>query len=335
MQSSDTLEPPDRRLVAALQVNPRAGSGQTARALGEHERTVARRIQRLIGAGVMHPTAELDTARCGLGSVVQVRLQVERGAMDRTARALARRAEVRRVVAVSGRSDVLWCEMVVPGRGGLHALMRHGIPAVSRVERFDVATTLRTFTTVARWRIPGLTDEEVRRLRAGAVRPTGDPAASWELSETDRQVARALVRNSRVSLTDLARELGFSVATASRRVGCLLERGLVRPRIEIEPAVVGFPVQAQICLKVAPAGLDAVGAALAACPEVRYCAAITGTRNMILEVAVRHEADLYEFFGTRLGGIPHINDFAAELITHAYKRGTVVKDGSRAAAAPA
>ncbi|MFE0136318.1 Lrp/AsnC family transcriptional regulator [Streptomyces sp. NPDC059037] len=308
-------------------MNPRAGSGEIGRALGEHERTVARRIQRLIAWRVIHPTALFDTARGGLGSAVQLRLEVERGHMERAAHALAECKDIRRVVGVSGRSDVLWCEVVVAGRGGLHTLMTEGISGVTAIEKFHVSTTLRTFTTVAEWHAPLLSPGEERKLRAGAVRLVSPLEDQYELTSTDHRVAAALIRNARISLTDMARELGFSVATAGRRVNSLLERGILHLRTEVEPALLGLPVQAQICLKVSPAGLDSVGTALAACPEVRYCAAITGTHNLILEVAMEHEADLYRFFGERLGSIPYIADFACELITHAYKRGAVIKDG--------
>ncbi|MFG2647077.1 Lrp/AsnC family transcriptional regulator [Streptomyces sp. NPDC048436] len=326
MKNSDTLDVADSRVIAALQLNPRAGSGEIGRAIGEHERTVARRIQRLIAWRVIHPTALYDAARSGLGSVVQLRLEVERGCVQQAARALAQRKDIRRVVAVSGRSDVLWCEVVVDGRGGLHTLMTEGIPDVPTVEKFHVSTTLRTFTTVAQWRAPVLTTAEERALRARAVPFTSPLADRYELTTTDHRVAAALIRNARISLTDMAGELGFSVATAGRRVNSLLERGILALRTEVEPALLGLPVQAQICLKVSPAKLDAVGSALAACPEVRYCAAITGTHNLILEVAVAHEAGLYRFFGEQLGSIEHIADFACELITHAYKRGSVIKD---------
>ncbi|MEW1923811.1 Lrp/AsnC family transcriptional regulator [Streptomyces sp. NPDC088360] len=313
-------------MVAALQLNPRAGSGEIGRALGEHERTVARRIQRLVAWRVIHPTALFDPARSGLGSAVQLRLEVERGCVERAARTLAQCPDIRRVVAVSGRSDVLWCEVVVAGGGGLHTLMTDGIPDVTTVEKFHVGTTLRTFTTVAEWHAPVLTTAEERALRAGAVRLISPLEDRYELTTTDHRVAAALIRNARISLTDMAGELGFSVATAGRRVNSLLARGILSLRTEIEPALLGLPVQAQICLKVSPAGLDSVGSALAACPQVRYCAAITGTHNLILEVAVAHEADLYRFFGEELGSIPHIADFSCELITHAYKRGSVIKD---------
>ncbi|MEU2872883.1 Lrp/AsnC ligand binding domain-containing protein [Streptomyces olivoreticuli] len=87
-------------------------------------------------------------------------------------------------------------------------------------------------------------------------------------------------------------------------------------------------MQAQMCLKVLPAGLGAVGAALASYPEVRYCAAVTGTHNLVLEICLEHEADLYRFLGEQLGSIPHITDVATEIITHAYKRAFVIKPGA-------
>lgn len=247
---------------------------------------------------------------------------------------LSRSAPVRRIVSVSGRSDVLRCEVVVGQGGGLHELMRPGIVPGLPVERIHASTTLRTFTAVAWWAAPGLTPAETGQLRGGAA-PVADASdARVELADCDRYVVAELVRNSRVSLTELARGLGFSVATASRRVGWLLESGALGLRIEVDPTPVGCPVQAQICLQVSPSGLESTGTALAAMPEVRFCAAVTGTRNMILEVAVAQEADLYRFLGERLGGIPHVRDFTAELITDTYKSGSIVKGGRPSGGAP-
>ncbi|MDT0452162.1 Lrp/AsnC family transcriptional regulator [Streptomyces hesseae] len=329
VKDSDILDEDDRRVVAALQISPRAGVGGIGRILGEHERTVARRVHRLIAWGAIQPTAVYDTMRCGLGNAVQLRLETECGALEEVARALVRRDDLRRVVAVSGRSDVLWCEMIVAHRPGLHTLIAEGFPEIPRIRKVEVHTTLKTFVTAAEWRVPVLTAEEETALRNCAIRPLPDPADRYELTATDRRVAEELIRNARVSLTDLARELGFSVATAGRRVTSLLERRMLYLRTEVEPELLGRPVQAQMCLKVHPAALETVGVALASSPEVRYCAAITGVQNLIVEVCLEHEADLYRFLSERLGSIPNITDVATEIITHAYKRGFVVKPARR------
>ncbi|MEW9517753.1 Lrp/AsnC family transcriptional regulator [Streptomyces tubercidicus] len=325
VKDSDTLHAGDRRIIAALQINPRAAVGVLGRILGEHERTVARKVRRLITSGAIRPTAIYDTLRCGRGSAVQLRLETHSGALDRAAQALTQRSDVRRVVAVSGRSSVLWCEMIVPNIPELHNLVAEGLPGVPDVRNFEVHSTLRTFTTVAEWHLPVLSPEEEDLLRRSAVQHLPTPADRYELSSPERQVADALMENARVSLTDLSHRLGFSVATAGRRVASLLERRMLYLRTEVEPALLGLPVQAQLCLTVPPAALGAVGTALSAYPEVRYCAAITGTQNLIAEVCLRHEADFYRFLDDRLGGIPHVSGVATEIITHAYKRGFVVK----------
>ncbi|MFT2018648.1 Lrp/AsnC family transcriptional regulator [Streptomyces sp. 796.1] len=328
MKDSDTfhkLDSHDRRLVAALQINPRAGAGVIGRVLKEHERTVARRIHRLIAQGAIQPTAVFDTMRCGLGNAVQLRLEVEGGALERVARALVGRDDIRRLVAVSGRSNVLWCELIVPSRPGLHALIAEGIEGVPHIREFEAHTTLRTFATPADWQVPELTGPEREQLHEGRVQPVERPADRYELSPVDRRVAQALIDNARVSLTEISRNLGFSVATAGRRVTALLERRMLYLRTEVEPALLGRPVEAQMCLKIPPAGLEAGGCTLAAYPEVRYCAAITGTYNLILEVCLGHEGDLYRFLSERLAGIPRIGEAAVEIITHAYKRGFVIK----------
>ncbi|MEK8170513.1 Lrp/AsnC family transcriptional regulator [Streptomyces sp. M19] len=161
--------------------------------------------------------------------------------------------------------------------------------------------------------------EEEKQLRLSTVQPLTEVAGHYDLGPSDRKVAEALVKNARVSLTELAKELDFSVATAGRRVTSLLERQMIHLRTEVEPTALGMPVEVQLRIRARPAGLDEAGLALARCPEVRYCAAVTGGRNLLVELCLAHEADLYRFLIERLGGIPHIIDVETEIIAHAYK----------------
>ncbi|MFE4874969.1 Lrp/AsnC family transcriptional regulator [Streptomyces sp. NPDC056682] len=331
LNDSDTLEPPERRVVAALQVNPRAGVGEIARILGEHERTIARRVQRLIGARAIRPTATCDVIRCGLGKSVILHLDVAPGALEKTAQALAGHSEMRTVLATCGGSSTLWCETVLPCSAQLHTLMGEGIPTLQGITRVEAHLTLKTFATVASWHAPLLTPEEKRQLRASMIQPLPHPADHYELTPTDRLVADALAEDARITLSDLSRRLGFSVATAGRRVSSLLERRMVQLRTEAEPALLGLPFEAQLHLKVRPGGLERTGAGLASCPEVRYCAAVTGTSNLVAQVCTESEGDLYRFLGERLGSMPDITEAATELIVRAFKRGSVLKDGVLAA----
>lgn len=324
MNDSDNLDRVDQRIVAALQINPRARVGEMGRILGEHERSVSRRLQRLIAAEAVHATAEYDALRCGLGNVVQVRLKARGDCLEDVAGGLAKRTGVLNVAAVSGGGGLLWCEVLAPSRPLLHSLMAGGIPGLPDADMLDAHIVLRHFKTEAQWHAPVLTEEEERRLRASVVQPLPSLADRCELTPTDERVAKSLIGNARISLTDLARDLGFSTATAGRRVAALLERRMLHLRTVVAPALVGRPVEARIRLKVHPAGIETVGETLAACPDVRCCAAVTGRHNLLADLCLEHESSLYGFVVDQLGSFPHILELDTEIVTHTYKRGPVL-----------
>ncbi|GAA4806400.1 Lrp/AsnC family transcriptional regulator [Streptomyces ziwulingensis] len=329
MNETDSLELSDQRIVAALQINPRAGVAEMGRILGEHERTVARRLQWLVAEGIVHTTAEYDVLRCGLGNVVLVRLQVPGDCLEDVATGLAKRTDVLNVAAVSGGGGLLWCEVVAPSRPFLHALTAGGFAEFPDADMPDAHLVLRHFKTEAQWHAPVLTEEEERRLRASMVQAMPGRAGRCEFAPGDERVAASLIANARITLTDLAGELGFSTATAGRRVAALLERRMLRLRTVVDPALVGRPVEARVRLKVHPAGIERAGEDLAGCPEVRCCAAVTGRHNLLVDVCLEHETGLYAFVVDQLGALPHLLDVDTEIVTHTYKRGPVLNTAPR------
>ncbi|MEU1880716.1 Lrp/AsnC family transcriptional regulator [Streptosporangium sp. NPDC020072] len=319
----------DRRLVAALQISPRATWGDLGRVLGENERTVARRVQRMLAVGAIRITATYDDLRAGVGSPVHVRVSTEPGSVDATARVLAARPDVRGVFAITGAAD-LWCELVASGEGplrNLHGILADEIPAVPGVRATEAQVVLRTFTTVADWHAPLLSEQECAAVEALGVPLLAELPDRVDFGGVDRQVAEMLVRDGRMSYTQIADELGISVPTARRKVTSLLEQQMVHLRVEAEPALLGLRVEAQLGLEVRPAGLDEVGRALARHPGVRYCAAIAGSHDLLVEVCLAHEADLYRFVTRVVGGLTDVVDVDMAFITRAYKRGHLPKDG--------
>jgi DNA-binding Lrp family transcriptional regulator len=314
----------DRRLVAALQVAPRASWGEIGRAVGEHERTVARRLQRLIADGVVRVTAIYDDLRTGHGRPAHLHVHVRPGTAAQVAKALADRPDTRSVYALTGAAD-LACELVPPSRQDLHTILSHEISEIDGVSRTRTQVVLHTFTTVAEWHAPYLSEEEVAELR-----PAPPPACLPDqdgLSPLEQEIAELLAADGRAAFTAIAERLEISVSTARRRVGSLIERRLLLPRAEVEPALLGLEVEAVLWLKVRPYGLDLTGRGLAAHPNVRYCAATSGTHSLIVQVAVAHEADLYRFMTDVLGRLDEIIDSDLTLITRAYKRGHLHKSG--------
>ncbi|RJL21716.1 Lrp/AsnC family transcriptional regulator [Bailinhaonella thermotolerans] len=325
MDETTRLDHLDRRLVAALQVNPRASWGEIGRALGEHERTVARRLQRLLGLGAVTVTAIYDDLRCGLGTPVHLHIRTDPCGVHDVAGGLTGREDTRSVYAVTGSADVC-CELVVP-RERLHDVLSREVPSTAGVRETRTQVVMRTFRTVAEWHAPLLRPAEVEAMRATLTPPAPELPEHVELSAAERRIAGLLVADGRIGVTAVADALGVSAPTAGRRLASLLERRVVHLRAEAEPALLGFGVEAQLWLSVRPAGLERVGTALAACPAVRYCAATAGTATMIVQVCVAHEAELYGFITEVVGGLDDVADVSVTLITRAYKRGYLRKIG--------
>ncbi|MFF8729184.1 Lrp/AsnC family transcriptional regulator [Streptomyces sp. NPDC015171] len=314
------LDVVDHRIIAAFQINPRAGVAEVGRILGEHERSVARRLQRLLALEIIRFTAEYDRLRCPLGHTAWLRLRSRSGCPEAVGDALARRAEALNVAAVSGATGPLWCELAVPSRPLLHALAE-GVPDLPDAEVLDVCLTLRSFKTGAEWYAPVLTDDEEKLLRASLVQPLPALADRYQLTPTDQRVAGLLRDNARASLTDLARELGFSTATAGRRVASLLERRVLRLRTLVDPALLGRPARALLRLKVRPAGLEKVSATLAAHRDVHSCTAVAGPYGLLAEVCLPHETDVYGFLVDVLGPAEDVLDLDTGIVTRTYTYG--------------
>ncbi|MBB3728448.1 Lrp/AsnC family transcriptional regulator [Nonomuraea dietziae] len=315
----------DRRLVAALQVSPRASWGEIGRAVGEHERTVARRLQRLITDGAVQVTAIYDDLRSGHGRPVHLHVQVRAGMSAMVADALASRPDTRSVYSVTGAADI-GAELVAPSRAALHEILNVEVHGIDGVAGTQTQVVLHTFRTVAEWHAPYLTDEEIELLRPplpDVVLPDQDG-----LSPLESEVAELLVADGRIAFTSIAERTGISVPTARRRVASLLERRVLLLRAEVEPSLLGLEVEAQLWLRVRPHGLDQVGETLKRHPGVRYCAATSGTYTMLVQVAVAHEADLYRFLTEVVGPLDDVTDVNVTLITRAYKRGFLRKEHS-------
>lgn len=324
-----TLDEVDRRIVAALQVSGRAPFGLVGRVLGEHERTVARRVQRLVDAGVLRFTVFLDELRCGIGQPTHLKVLVEPRTVGRVATALASRADIRSVVAATGEADLV-CELVAPSRAALHTILAEEIPAISGVRDTRTLVTLRHFRTVAEWRANLLSEEAVCALGGTAQRPRHGQER-MRLSDTDLRLVTLLAEDGRLSYVALAEALAVSPATAQRWVKQLVGQGPVAIRAEIEPALLGYDIEAVLWMSVRASALDHVGNTLAEHPAVRYCGAALGGCDLVAHVALARADDLYTFIIETLGGLPDITEVDMSLVTHAYKRGFVVKNSSTSA----
>jgi DNA-binding Lrp family transcriptional regulator len=145
------------------------------------------------------------------------------------------------------------------------------------------------------------------------------PHTMYDLDPIDRRIVAALHVNGRASWTDIAQLAGTSVTTVARRAQQLFADGLVRV------AAVPFPTGQSdadvlmVRLRCAPGTQLEVGTAIAALPQVRFVAVVTGAYDLIAEVVVRKGTGLHSLLVDGLQQIPGVQRSVADLTLHTYK----------------
>ncbi|WP_433348917.1 Lrp/AsnC family transcriptional regulator [Microtetraspora malaysiensis] len=112
----------DRRLFAALLADGRAGYSELARAVGTSERTVQRRLSRLVGSGDIDFRCDLARAHAGWHSSAVLWLRMPDALLEETGRALLDWPETRTCSALAGARNML-LTVGLHAAGDLHPLV--------------------------------------------------------------------------------------------------------------------------------------------------------------------------------------------------------------------
>lgn len=303
----------DRQIAAALQINGRATWLQIARAVDSSESTVARRAQRLIEQGVLRIAAVTDPGRAGFGYPVLVQLKCG-AAAPKVADILADRADARFLALVTGTFDIVM-ELVVPSRRYLANVLLNELTAIEGIGETTTESVIRNFKTSYDWSrdlLGKAADELERGFSATAV-----PDGVSTLDPVDLQLVQLLSEDGRRSFADLAAQLGISESVARRRVHSMCAGGSMSFATFVAPELLGYDVELFCWLRVDLARLEEIASTLATLPEVRYLSATSGYSDLICEIILRSQDDLYDFSTNTLAGLNGVRtiNFALELQT--------------------
>lgn len=109
----------------------------------------------------------------------------------------------------------------------------------------------------------------------------------------DQQIIQILVTDSRISLKDLAEQVGLSSPSASERLRRLEERGVIRAfTVDLDPQALGYTLQAITRIRPLPGKLQIVLKLLQEIPEVCECDKVTGDDCYIARILVRSIEEL-------------------------------------------
>lgn len=113
------------------------------------------------------------------------------------------------------------------------------------------------------------------------------------LDATDAALLRALARDARATMADLARAVGLSPPSAAERVRRLEEAGVIRGySAVVDPAALGLTLAAYVRVRPLPGLLGKVAEVLLGLEAVVECDRVTGEDCFVAKVHVGSVADL-------------------------------------------
>jgi DNA-binding Lrp family transcriptional regulator len=285
MQDSAKLDELDLKLVNCLQIQPRASWSLIADVIGVDGATVARRWTRLSAAG--HVWISAYPAHSEVLAYVEIDCLA--GASATVADAVAADPRVGTVEHTTGEHDLL-LTVFMPDLRTLSEFLLTTLGSTPGVVATRVLLTTVMHSEGSRWRLRSLDAEQTKRIERALFLPSNKP---WPLHADDRQVYTQLLRDPRISYSDLAARTGLSITTARRRLNELLSNGVVTMRCELAQPLTDWPISAALWGHVPPARLERIARQLSGMPETRMCAAVTGgSNNLLLFVWLRDLGDV-------------------------------------------
>ncbi|MER7015483.1 Lrp/AsnC family transcriptional regulator [Saccharopolyspora sp. NPDC000359] len=320
----ETLDDADLDLVAALQRAPRAGVRLLAEVLDMSASTVSRRLARLVDERLLKVIGQVNWSVFSDAHPQHLWISAQPGTAGQVARDLAALPETQFAAVTSGRSDVYGI-LQPSARADADCLITERVGGIPGVVATHTEIALRSYASAATWLLDRLTAEQEERLRA--ENPAHRDTGATGFSADERRVARALQHDGRASAADIARRLELSQSTAYRTVQSLLERGAIVPRVEIEPAVLGFPVEAVISLTTELRSITSTAEALGRHPSARFVSTVAGSASMIYNGAFRDEDDLADLLTGDLAAMDGIKAVEVAVMLRVLTRYWLPREG--------
>ena len=268
---STVLDELDRQLIGELQHDGRTPFADLARATHSTEKTVRRRVARLLAERYVTISVVTDPALLGFNAMCLALITTGPGA-DPTvlAQQLSDFDEVDYVTVTTG-PFTLQAELICVDAAEMQAAVRR-IQGLTGVAGVELLAFLRLHYQQA----------EFTRTSSGTV---GHAVRPQVLDDLDQQIIFKLSAGGRISLREIAREAGVSEATIRHRFSRVTETGAVRVLGIVNPLRMGYGHTSWVGVRVqGSARAQDVADAFADLPNVSYVALTAGRFDVLAEV---------------------------------------------------
>ncbi|NHC24329.1 Lrp/AsnC family transcriptional regulator [Nocardioides sp. IC4_145] len=269
-------------LIDLLQADGRQSFADMARATGIAEKTVRRKVARLLEDRFITIVPVTDPAMLGYESMALVCIRVGATAGDTAALAnrLAALPEVDYVTCTTGRFAVQ-AEVMCADQAELQRVVDSEIRTLPGVADVEVLPYLRL---------------QYQQARFSGHRPASAVSAGirpFQLDEVDRRIIARLCLDGRAPVAALAAELEASETKIRQRISRMTEQGATRVMAIANPLRLGYRAVGWMVLRVnAGDRLTEVAEGLTRLSAVSYLVITAGRYDLLVELVCRDREEL-------------------------------------------
>jgi DNA-binding Lrp family transcriptional regulator len=140
------------------------------------------------------------------------------------------------------------------------------------------------------------------------------------LDELDKKILSRLHENSRLSYTDLGKEIGISRVAVQSRINNLMEKGVIEKfTTVINPTKIGIHVSAFFSVEVEPQHLEAVADQLAEEHAVTSLYHMTGPSKLHMHGIFTDNQEMETFLTTKLYPLQGVVSVDCQILIKRYK----------------
>ncbi len=306
----------DRAIIRLLQEDGRRPFVHIARETGLAEKTVRSRVRHLLDDGIIQIAAVTNPQALGYRSSAMLGITTDPAipASD-IALSLLKIESVDYVVVASGRYTI-FAELICRDRETLQATIENAVGRVPGITGIESFRYLQLHYQLARFHAAAnkQTDEK-------GVRPR-------ELTDTDREIIRALSIDGRTPLQTIADALSISESQVRNRVNDMIGSGVMNVIAIVNPMSVEYGTVAWVAIRVAGGArvIDVAGA-MASLSRITYVAICAGRFDILAEVACTSEEELLGVLDDDIRMIAGVDVAETSIYQHLhYKRLTPLRN---------
>ncbi|MEM0132434.1 MULTISPECIES: Lrp/AsnC family transcriptional regulator [Acidiplasma] len=148
-----------------------------------------------------------------------------------------------------------------------------------------------------------------------------------EISSIDRMVIKILIRNSRISVKDISRQLGISQPTVKKRITQMLDSGIIQNfACNIDMAKFGYNLTFITMVRIVNANnSEKIAYKLMKISSISSVDMITGEYDLILRGYAKNQDDLY-YILSKIQSIEGIDHLFTNIVIKSLGNKTVIPE---------